>query len=82
MQILEIDKKYLKEVYDGDISLCIGCKDGIIFDDKMIKIAFNFGNGTISDFKRYLYDKSGIQGSFGGAKGSRNFCKKYRNTNK
>lgn len=56
MQILEISKKYLKDVYNGDISLCIGCKDGLVFDEKMIKNAFNFGNGTILDFKKYLND--------------------------
>lgn len=54
MKVLEIDKKYLKEVYDGDISLCIDCKDGVIYDDERIKNAFNLGNGTISDFKRYM----------------------------
>lgn len=30
MKVLEIDKKDLKEIYDGDISLYIGCKDGVI----------------------------------------------------
>lgn len=54
MKVLEIDKKDLKEIYDGDISLYIGCKDGVIYDDERIKNAFNFGNGTILDFKRYM----------------------------
>ena len=54
MQILEISKDYLREFYNGDISLLIGCKDGVIYDDERIKNAFNFGNGSISDFKRYM----------------------------
>ena len=54
MQVLEINKDYLKKFYDGNISLLIECKDGVIYDDKRIKNAFNRGNGTISDFKRYL----------------------------
>lgn len=56
MKVLEISKDYLKECYDGDISLLIGCKDGVIYDDERIKNTFNCGNGTISDFKRYLND--------------------------
>lgn len=54
MQILEISKDYLREFYNGDISLLIGCKDGVIYDDERIKNAFNFGNGTIPDFERYM----------------------------
>ena len=54
MQVLEISKDYLKKFYNGNISLIIECKDGVIYDDKRIKNAFNRGNGTISDFKRYL----------------------------
>lgn len=54
MQVLEISKDYLKKFYNGNISLLIECKDGVIYDDKRIKNAFNRGNGTVSDFKRYL----------------------------
>ena len=54
MQVLEISKDYLKKIYNGNISLLIECKDGVIYDDKRIKNAFNYGNGTASDFKRYL----------------------------
>ena len=54
MQVLEISKDYLKKFYNGNISLIIECKDGVIYDDKRIKNAFNRGNGTDSDFKRYL----------------------------
>lgn len=54
MQVLEISKDYLKKFYNGNISSLIECKDGLIYDDKRIKKAFKRGNGTISDFKRYL----------------------------
>lgn len=54
MQVLEISKDYLKKFYNGNISLLIECKDGVIYDNKRIKNAFNNGSGTISDFKRYL----------------------------
>lgn len=54
MEIIEISKKYLKKFYNNDISLIIGCKDGIVFNDELIKKAFNRGNGTILDFKRYM----------------------------
>nr|DAG72046.1 MAG TPA: hypothetical protein [Caudoviricetes sp.] len=36
MKVLEIYKKDLKEIYDGNISLYIGCKDGVIYDDERI----------------------------------------------
>lgn len=53
---LEIGKSYINKFYDGDLQRAIKQKDGIIWTDQKIKKAFNFGNGSKKDFKRYMSD--------------------------
>lgn len=48
MVMYEISRKY------GDVKKAIAAGAFNIWDDERIKNAFNFGNGTIKDFKRYM----------------------------
>jgi hypothetical protein len=43
--------------------------DGVLFDDVQIKKAFNFGNGSIKDFKEYINN-------------NKSYCKYYDLINK
>ena len=52
--ILEIGKSYINKFYSGDLKAAILKKDGILWTDEKIKAAFNFGNGTILDFKNHI----------------------------
>ena len=54
MEVLELSKNYCERFYNGDFDKMIKEKDGIIFDNKTIKSAFNFGKGRKKDFKRYM----------------------------
>lgn len=56
--ILEISRKYLKEFYNNNLEKIVKAKDGILWNEETIKKAFNFGNGTQKDFKRYQRDNS------------------------
>lgn len=52
--IFEIDKDYLKEVYNNDIAEAIKQRDGMFWTDERIKGAFRRGNGTEVDLKRHM----------------------------
>ncbi len=52
--ILEIGKTYIQRYYNGNLKAAIKAKDGILWTDERIKAAFNFGNGSASDLKRYI----------------------------
>ena len=54
MKIIELSKSYVNKFYDGNFGKAIAEQDGIVYDDKKIKLAFNFGNGTFKDFNRYM----------------------------
>lgn len=52
--IFEIDKDYLKEIYNNDIAEAIKQRDGMFWTDEAIKGAFRRGNGTQADLKNYI----------------------------
>lgn len=52
--IFEIDKDYLKEVYNNDIAEAIKQRDGMFWTDESIKGAFKRGSGTETDLKNYI----------------------------
>lgn len=54
MKILELSKSYCSKEYDGNFQKMIDEEDGVIYDDYRIKKAYNRGNGTPKDFKRYM----------------------------
>ena len=54
MKILELSCKYAKEFYNNNYQKMIIKNDGELYDDNRIRKAFNFGFGTIEDFKRYM----------------------------
>ena len=51
---VEIDPDYLDSEYNGIVADAIKARDGIFWTDDLIAKAFNFGNGTPEDFKRYM----------------------------
>ena len=52
--IIEIDKGYLNEFYNGDIIKAYQQGDYFEWTPERIKRAFNFGNGTEKDLERYI----------------------------
>ena len=52
--VFEIDQDYLDSEYNGIVADAIKARDGIFWTDDLIAKAFNFGNGTPEDFKRYM----------------------------
>lgn len=58
MKIFEVDRSYIKEF--GSIERAI--KEGYYteWNEKNIKEGFNFGNGTIKDFKNYMNNNKNI----------------------
>ena len=52
--IIEIDKGYLNEFYNGDIIKAYQRGDYLEWTPEKIKRAFNFGNGTEKDLERYI----------------------------
>ena len=52
--IIEIDKGYLNEFYNGDIIKAYQQGDYLEWTLERIKRAFNFGNGTEKDLERYI----------------------------
>lgn len=52
--ILEIGKTYIQQYYNGNLKAAVNAKDGILWTDERIKAAFNNGNGSTSDLKRYI----------------------------
>lgn len=56
MRILELDKKYCREYYNGKYQPMIDAEDGVIYDDERIRHAFAFGKGTEKDMQRYMND--------------------------
>lgn len=52
--VFEIDQDYLDSEYNGIVADAIKARDGIFWTDDLIAKAFNFGNGTLEDFKRYM----------------------------
>ena len=51
----EIDRRTLK-AFNGNISEILKRKCYILRDNNFIKNAFQFGHGTMKDFKRYMKD--------------------------
>ena len=56
MMVIEIGRKYLRDFYNGNLKECVSAMDGVIWDENTIRAAFNLGNGTKEDFKRYMDD--------------------------
>ncbi len=56
--ILEIGKNYVEKFYNGDLKKAVAEHDGVKWTNERIKKAFNFGNGTIEELKRYIQDNS------------------------
>lgn len=54
MKIAEIDIAYCRKEYGGDAKRMIAAGDALIFDEDRVKSAFNFGNGTEKDLRRYI----------------------------
>ena len=54
MKIAEINKKLLKQIFNGNIQAVIDNDYFILYDDEQIKKAFNSGNGTKKDLTRYI----------------------------
>lgn len=57
--IIEVCKKgdpYLKQHYNNDPLVMVKAGDGLFWDDKRIRSAFNFGHGTERDLQRYIND--------------------------
>ena len=52
--IIEIDRGYLNEFYNGDIIKAYQQGDYLEWTPERIKSAFNFGNGTEKDLERYI----------------------------
>ena len=52
--IIEIDKGYLNEFYNGDIIKAYQQGDYLEWTPERIKRVFNFGNGTEKDLERYI----------------------------
>ena len=52
--IIEIDKGYLNEFYNGDITKAYQQGDYLEWTPERIKRAFNFGNGTEKDLEKYI----------------------------
>lgn len=52
--IIEIDKKWLRELYNGNIKQLMKAKDYLDWTPERIKSAFAFGNGTITDLHEYI----------------------------
>ena len=52
--IIEIDKGYLNEFYNGNIIEAYQRGDYLEWTPERIKRAFNFGNGTEKDLERYI----------------------------
>ena len=53
--IIEFDKGYLSEFYNGDIIKAYQRGDYLEWTPERIKRAFNFGNGTEKDLERYIH---------------------------
>ncbi|MBD5534539.1 MAG: hypothetical protein HDQ99_02545 [Lachnospiraceae bacterium] len=54
--VLEVGKSYLRDFYHDNMEECIKKKDGIVWTPERVKAAFNQGNGTEKDLKRYIKD--------------------------
>lgn len=54
--ILEIGKSYVEKFYNGNLQNAVTERDGIEWTQERIKAAFNAGNGTNEDLKRYMQD--------------------------
>lgn len=52
--ILEIGKSYVDRFYNGDLKKAVAERDGVEWTQERIKAAFNAGNGTESDLRRYM----------------------------
>lgn len=53
--IIQIGKDYLKKYYNNDIMQAYREGDCIEWTPQRIKAAFNLGNGTKEDLKRYIH---------------------------
>lgn len=54
MKVLELSKNYVKNFYNNNFDKAIKALDGVLFDDKTVKKAFNFGCGTKTDLLRFI----------------------------
>ena len=54
MQIIELDRSYCRKEYGGDFAAMIQSRDGLIYDDELIRRGFRFGAGTVADFRQYV----------------------------
>ena len=54
MKVYELYKPTLQQQYHGNIETMIKDEMYILWDEERIKRAFNFGNGTIKEFNRYM----------------------------
>lgn len=52
--ILEFSRKILREEYNGDIKAMQQAEYFSAWTPERIKRAFNFGNGTEADLRRYM----------------------------
>lgn len=69
MLVIELSKNYCYNFYNNDFYAMVEALDGVIFDDVQIKKSFNFGNGSIKDFKEYINN-------------NKSYCKYYDLINK
>ena len=54
--ILEVDRSYVRDFYNGNLEECIKQRDGVMWTPERIKVAFNNGKGNEKDLKRYMKD--------------------------
>lgn len=52
--IIEIDRKWLREVYNGNVKQLIKARDYLDWTPDRIKKAFVFGHGTTADLHKYI----------------------------
>ena len=52
--IIEIDRKWLREVYKGNLKNLIKAGDYLDWTPDRIKKAFAFGRGTTADLQKYI----------------------------
>lgn len=54
MQIIELSRSYCRKEYGGDFAAMIQSRDGLIYDEELIRRGFRFGAGTVADFRQYV----------------------------
>ena len=51
---IELDRKFLRERYNGNAKKCIAANEYSVWTADRIKKCFNFGNGTLKHLKEYM----------------------------